>query len=184
MRGLTAFLALAWGRLIQNSAHDSICGCSIDPVVDQVLVRFAEAEQVATTLARRAAVTVAAAVPRGALTIVNPTPAARTGLVEAELPIPADWESVALELPGGSRVATQELERKEPILFDASMPGRDVDDLFRRFHGREIFDHAWNGYRIDGRTVTLEVDDDPDPAWLDVDGLRAEVVAAMQSAPG
>lgn len=177
------FLALAWGRLIQNSAHDSICGCSIDPVVDQVLVRFAEAEQVATTLARRAAVTVAAAVPRGALTILNPTPAARTGLVEAELPIPADWESVALELPGGSRVATQELERKEPILFDASMPGRDVDDLFRRFHGREIFDHAWNGYRIDGRTVTLEVDDDPDPAWLDVDGLRAEVVAAMQSAP-
>ena len=31
--------------------------------------------------------------------------------------------------------------------------------------------------------MTLEVDDDPDPAWLDVDGLRAEVVAAMQAAP-
>ena len=178
-----AFLALAWGRLIQNSAHDSICGCSIDPVVDQVLVRFAEADQVATTLARRAAVAVAASVPRGALTVVNPSPAVRTGVVEAELPIPAAWDSVALELAGGSRVATQELERKEPILFDASIRGHEVDDLFRRFHGREIFDHAWNGYRIDGRTVTLEVDDDPDPAWLDVDGLRGEVVAAMRSAP-
>jgi alpha-mannosidase len=178
-----AFLGLAWGRVIQNSAHDSICGCSIDPVVDQVLVRFAEAEQVATTLARRAAATIAAAVPRGALTIVNPSPSARTGLVEAELPIPAEWASVALELPDGSRVATQELRRKEPILFDASVLGSEVDDLFQRFHGREVFDHAWNGYRIEGRTLILEVDDDPDPAWLDVDGLRAEVVAAMRSAP-
>ena len=24
-----AFLRLAWGKLIENSAHDSICGCSI-----------------------------------------------------------------------------------------------------------------------------------------------------------
>ena len=53
------FLRLAWGKVIENSAHDSICGCSIDPVVDQVLVRFAEAEQIATTLARRAAFAVA-----------------------------------------------------------------------------------------------------------------------------
>ena len=63
------------------------------------------------------------------------------------------------------------------------MRGDAADDLFRRFHGREIFDHAWNGYRIDGRTITFEVDDDPDPAWLDVDGLRDEVVATMNAAP-
>ena len=31
--------------------------------------------------------------------------------------------------------------------------------------------------------MTLEVDTDPDPAWLDVDGLRAEVTAAMRAAP-
>jgi alpha-mannosidase len=178
-----AFLRLAWGRVIQNSAHDSICGCSVDPVVDQVLVRFAEAEQVAGTLARRAAATLAASVPRGAITVVNPSPVARSGLVEAELPIPETWSSVALELPDGERVATQELARKEAVLFDAEIRGDAVDDLFRRFHGREIFDHAWNGYRIEGRTLTLEVDDDPDPAWLDVDGLRAEVVAALRSAP-
>jgi hypothetical protein len=178
-----AFLRLAWGRVIENSAHDSICGCSIDPVVDQVLVRFAEAEQIAGTLARRASVAVAASVPRGAVAVLNPTPAPRLGLVEAELLVPDEWAAVALELPDGSRVATQELSRKEAILFDTELRGDDVDDLFRRFHGREIFDHAWNGYRIDGRTVTLEVDNDPDPIWLDVDGLRAEVVAAMRAAP-
>ena len=40
------FLALAWRRVIENSAHDSICGCSADAVSAQVLVRFAEAEQI------------------------------------------------------------------------------------------------------------------------------------------
>jgi len=178
-----AFLRLAWGKVIENSAHDSICGCSVDPVVDQVLVRFAEAEQIGSTLARRASVAVAARVPRGAVAILNPSPLARDGLVEIELPVPAEWDAVALELPDGTRVATQELARKAPMLFDEPLRGDAVDDLFRRFHGREIFDHAWNGYRLDGRTITLEVDNDPDPAWLDVDGLRADVMAAMRAAP-
>lgn len=178
-----AFLRLAWGKVIENSAHDSICGCSIDPVVAQVLVRFAEAEQIGTTLARRAAAAVAGLVPRGGVAVMNPTPARRTGLVEAELIVPDEWADVALELPDGSRVATQELARKRPILLDAEVRGRQVDELFRRFHGREIFDHAWNGYRIEGRTITFEVDNDPHPVWLDVDGLRAEVMAAMTAAP-
>jgi alpha-mannosidase len=177
------FLDLAWGKVIENSAHDSICGCSIDPVVDQVLVRFAEAEQIASTLSRRAAAAVAASVPRGAVAVVNPTPAARTGLVEAELLVPEAWSSVALELPDGTRIATQELARKDAVLFDDELRGDQVDELFRRFHGREVFDHAWNGYTIDGRTITLVVDRDPDPLWLDVDGLRADVIAAMRAAP-
>ena len=179
-----AFLALAWRRVIENSAHDSICGCSIDPVVDQVLVRYAEAEQIGTALTRRAAATVATAVPRGALAVLNPSPAPRSGIVESELPIPATWESVALELADGSCVPTQELARKEPILLDTTMRGDEVDDLWRRFHGREVFDHAWNGYRVEGRTLTLEVDTEPDPAWLDVDELRAAVTATLRSAPG
>ncbi|MEP7082164.1 MAG: alpha-mannosidase [Chloroflexota bacterium] len=178
------FLRLAWRKVVENSAHDSICGCSVDPVVDQVLVRFAEAEQIAGTLARRAAAAVATNVPRGAVTVLNPTPAPRSGLVEATLAVPDAWDEVALELPDGSRIATQELARKEPVLLETELRGDAVDDLFRRFHGREIFDHAWNGYRLDGRTITLEVDTDPDPVWLDVDALRAEVTAAMRAAPG
>jgi len=177
------FLRLAWRRVIENSAHDSICGCSVDPVVDQVLVRFAEASQIATKLAGRAAAAVAVNVPRGAVAILNPTPAARSGLVEATLAVPNEWKAVALELPDGARIATQELARKEPVLLETDLRGDAVDDLFRRFHGREIFDHAWNGYRIDGRTITLEVDTDPDPAWLDVEELRAEITAAMRAAP-
>src|SRR5262249_58523108 len=49
-----AFLRVAWSRLFQNSAHDSICGCSADEVSAQVLVRYAEAEQIGNELTRRA----------------------------------------------------------------------------------------------------------------------------------
>ena len=177
------FLRLAWGRVIENSAHDSICGCSIDPVVAQVLVRFAEAEQIAGSLSRRAAAAVAATVPRGTIAILNPTPAERAGMVEAEFLVPDAWSAVALELPDGTRVATQELARKPSVLFDDVVRGDQLDELFRRFHGREIFDHAWNGYQLDGRTITLLVDTDADPPWLDVDALRSEVTAAMRAAP-
>ena len=38
-------LELAWRRMVDNSAHDSICGCSHDVVVAQVLTRYAESEQ-------------------------------------------------------------------------------------------------------------------------------------------
>ena len=178
-----AFLALAWGKVIENSAHDSICGCSIDPVVDQVLVRFGEAEQIATSLARQAAAAAAVEVPRGAVAVLNPSPHERTAMIEAELPVPEGWTAVGLELADGRRVAAQEIARKASVLFDETVRGSRADELFRRFHGREIFDHAWNGYRIDGRTITFEVDSEPDPVWLDVDGLRAEVTAAMLAFP-
>ena len=177
------FLRLAWRKVVENSAHDSICGCSVDAVVDQVLVRFAEAEQIAASLARRAAATVALDVPRGAVAVLNPTPAARSGLVEATLAAPDAWGEVALETADGGRVATQELARKDPVLLETRLRGDAVDELFHRFHGREVFDHAWNGYRVEGRTLTLHVDTDPDPIWLDVDGLRAEVTAVMRAAP-
>ena len=177
------FLGLAWRRAVESSAHDSIGGCSVDPVVDQVLVRFAEAEEIASGLARRAAATVATAVPRGSLGVLNPSPTSRIGQIVAEPLVPEAWEEVALELPDGRRVATQELARSEPSLIETDLRGDQAEDLFRRFHGREVFDQAWNGYRIDGRTLTLEVDVDPDPARIDVEGLRAEITSAMRAAP-
>jgi alpha-mannosidase len=44
-------LHLAWKEMVRNSAHDSICACSVDDVVDAVLHRYAEARTIATGLA-------------------------------------------------------------------------------------------------------------------------------------
>lgn len=104
-------LELAWTRVIENSAHDSICGCSIDAVADQVLVRYAEAEQIAAGLVRRAAEQVAALVAREAWAVLNPSPHERSDLVELDATVPADWEDIALRLPDGSLAATQKTAR-------------------------------------------------------------------------
>ncbi|HET7684990.1 MAG TPA: alpha-mannosidase [Candidatus Limnocylindria bacterium] len=170
------YLRLAWRRVVENSAHDSICGCSLDAVVDQVLVRFAEAEQLAGDLAARAAAQLAADVPRGAFAIVSPTPAERIGQVELSLPVPEDWDAVALEDAAGRRLATQELERAERLVFDEAMPGEAIGLLLaRRTHGRELFGRYLTGWAIGRDEVILEVDVEEDPAWLDLDRMRREI---------
>ena len=70
--------------MFQNSAHDSICGCSADEVSAQVLVRYAEAEQIGRELARRAVERIAAKVPEDAYAVVNPSPLERTEVVELD----------------------------------------------------------------------------------------------------
>src|SRR4051794_35194463 len=68
------FLRQAWARMFQNAAHDSICGCSADEVSAQVLVRYAEAEQIGQELTARALARIGTQVPRGAFAVVNPSP--------------------------------------------------------------------------------------------------------------
>jgi mannosylglycerate hydrolase len=171
------FLDLAWSRVLQNSAHDSICGCSADPVCAQVLVRFAEAEQIADELRLRAAEAVAARVPRRAVAVLNPSPAPRRGLVEVGLAIPTDWKEVAFELPDGSRVGTQETGRAVPVLWHAELSGAEVARFSRRVHGRELFGRWVNTVSIgeDGRRITVEVGAERDREDLDVEALRRRV---------
>jgi mannosylglycerate hydrolase len=175
------FLDLAWRRLIENSAHDSICGCSADEVSAQVLVRCAEAEQIADGLAREAATEVASRAPRGSVVVLNPSPERRASLLELDFAIPEAWEEVALELPDGALVGTQEIERNEPLVHTEEVRGRDVPAwLMRRLHGRELFHRRLNGVAIEERRLTLEVDDEDDPLWLDVEKLRQEIATAVQ----
>ncbi|HEU5279081.1 MAG TPA: glycoside hydrolase family 38 C-terminal domain-containing protein [Gaiellaceae bacterium] len=173
------FLAEAWLRMFQNAAHDSICGCSADEVSAQVLVRYAEAEQIGRELAQRAVARIAAKVPKDAFAVVNPSPRERTDLVELEVRVEEDWETVELELRDGPRVPTQEIGRQEPFLWETRVAAPEVPlTVARRLHGRELFGRFVNGLRIDVGTATLEVGDEPDPDYLDVEALVRELTLA------
>src|SRR5207244_8656699 len=76
-----SFLRIAWSRLFQNAAHDSTGGCSADEVSAQVLVRYAEARQIADELTGRALARIAEQAPRDSIVVVNPSPHARTEVV-------------------------------------------------------------------------------------------------------
>jgi mannosylglycerate hydrolase len=76
------FLEVAWTLMLRNAAHDSICACSLDEVVDAVLHRYAEARQIGSGLADEAIAAVAASMHTGGPVTVNPTARTRSGVVE------------------------------------------------------------------------------------------------------
>jgi mannosylglycerate hydrolase len=102
------FLDLAWRNLVLNSAHDSVCACSVDEVCDAVLVRYAEATRIADAVARQSARAIAHRVARPGPVVVNTSTRTRSGLVELSLPGngPAEGLQLLSEEPELSHVHT------------------------------------------------------------------------------
>jgi alpha-mannosidase len=124
-----ALLDEAWLNLIRNSAHDSICACSVDEVCDAVLHRYAEAAQIGEGLATRALGALGATIAADGPVIVNPSSRPRNGLVELILPgndpidgvqvlnvRPADRVLAELDLADMAAVVIRELKHNERIL--------------------------------------------------------------------
>ncbi|MCK9518082.1 MAG: hypothetical protein M0R74_03480, partial [Dehalococcoidia bacterium] len=102
--GLPA-LKHAWRLLLENSPHDSICGCSVDQTHREMLPRYDRAEQLARQIARESmhhVVRRMEAQGNGALAVWRPV-AHAPALLEAL--VPGTWTATALELPGGQIVA-------------------------------------------------------------------------------
>ena len=181
------YLELAARRIVENSAHDSICACSLDPVVAQVLVRFAEASQIAAGLAAATLGSWATGLERGAWAVFNPSPTARADLIEIELAADGPAAERPLVDATGRRVASQEIGRSRRIFDEREVATGDVETyLRRRIHGRELYTRQVNGWSLGGpdrRDLTIHVDRVPDPPILDVDGLVAEIARAATTDP-
>jgi mannosylglycerate hydrolase len=88
-----ASIAAAWRTLVQNHAHDSICGCSLDAVAARVDARFDEVEglgeaTLARILDRLAGQGPARRTPwtdAPEIVVFNPSPHARTDVVRVSL---------------------------------------------------------------------------------------------------
>jgi alpha-mannosidase len=125
-----AELEVAWRSLLENHPHDSICGTSADPVHREMVTRFARCraqgeEIVAHALEDvvghdRAAARVAGREAwRPALLVFNPSPAPRSGVIEAEVALFESDVSV-----GQQRAGTAPALRPGPFRLTAG--GRDV----------------------------------------------------------
>ena len=124
-----ALLDEAWLNLIRNSAHDSICACSVDEVCDAVLHRYAEAAQIGEGLATRALNELGSTLGGDGPVIVNPSARPRGGLVEIVVPgdepiegtqvlnlRPAERVLAELDLADMAAVVIRELKHNDRIL--------------------------------------------------------------------
>jgi mannosylglycerate hydrolase len=84
------FLDVAWRQVIRNAAHDSICACSADEVVDAVLSRYGEARHIGEGLVGEALRAIGSSMKDPGTVVVNPTAHDRGGMVEVVLPMDGD----------------------------------------------------------------------------------------------
>jgi mannosylglycerate hydrolase len=90
MRTQTPLVRHAWKTLLQNHPHDSICGCSIDPVHEEMMTRFRAVEDIGNSVLDQC---LGQIIPRDdlasrddrALFFVNPSPFARSEVAPAEV---------------------------------------------------------------------------------------------------
>lgn len=87
-----AQLKYAWKVLLENHIHDSITGCSIDPVHREMMTRFEKVAAIAESISDEAQKALVADIrtdqfPEGTLpfVVINPSDIARTGVVTAEV---------------------------------------------------------------------------------------------------
>lgn len=101
------YLRLAWKHLIENHPHDSICGCSIDQVHQDMIYRFDQSLGISSRLTDTALKTIAlAAIPRDgqdaalAITVFNATTRAVDEPLDLEIPLPVSWPKTYQEFFG------------------------------------------------------------------------------------
>ena len=123
---------LAWREMVRNSAHDSICACSVDDVVDAVLHRYAEARAIAAGLADRAVTAFAISLADAGTSVLNPSPRPRTGVVE--LIVPAD---------GPAPAQVQVLSERSGLPGSMVLDATTVRTVLGMLQGPRIDDDAW-----------------------------------------
>jgi len=115
-------LGQAWRLLLQNGPHDSVTGCSVDSVYDDVGLRFQKCEQIGESLtaeAHRALALLAATPQQETVVVYNPEPAARTDFCTARLPIKDGALPTAMVDGAGIQAPVQVLSRGGHSPMDA-----------------------------------------------------------------
>ena len=180
----------AWRYLLQNQAHDTIWGCSIDAVYDEVRVRFAKSTQIAAEVAGEALEHVAGQIGTKAL---NTAPGGRPyvafstsgwehgDVAEAEVWLPADMKGNALSVVDGAG-------RSWPAQVIQAHTAKRRTDRFRRTAHVEPVTAVRALVRTEDlpavgySTVRVAAADDPvpsdlavGPTWIENDSLRVDV---------
>jgi mannosylglycerate hydrolase len=96
----SSLIRQAWRLLMENHAHDSICGCSIDQVHDEMKVRFDQVDQIGEELACQSLEALVARVTTGraaqalgclsSIIVFNPSAFQRSDAVSVGIELPPD----------------------------------------------------------------------------------------------
>lgn len=121
------YLEIAWKKLIQNSAHDSIGGCSLDAVHEDGIHRYKESREIAQGVFRRGLEFITQQIggmeihtSETALVIYNPLPYPRGGVHQFIIDLPSGMDDKTLVITDTHGKACQYQKQieaaKQPVL--------------------------------------------------------------------
>ncbi|MEU6652040.1 alpha-mannosidase [Streptomyces sp. NPDC046900] len=178
------FLSLAWHKIIESSAHDSVVGSGTDETADQVDARLAEASQAARAVRDAALSEPAALVPSDAHLVANPLPLPRTALVEVDVVAPPEGSVLVATAADGSTHPVQLVSQAPTVLSDERMDASQLERVLRRIHRRELFGRLIDHYELTPGSLVFHLAEVPTSGPFDLLILRREVAAAAAAHPG
>jgi len=184
-------LERAWRWMVENSAHDSVCGCGIDAVADQVLARYQQAARIADLVTADATEALAARVDTSDVTsesIVawNPSPRSRGGMLEVTLTPPGGPKGLAFRTRDGTVAPAQVLGTEEQRVVDMTMRGDQLARIVPTINSRRIGELYINGMSLEsGRTTTIRLELGPVlDGTIDIEQSKRDVEAVIGRKPG
>ena len=170
------FVDLAWTLIIRNAAHDSICACSVDDVVDAVLHRYAEARHIGEGLTKEALAALGRSMAEPGPVVVNPSARDRSGLVEVVVPVDG---------PAGADV--QVMSERAGLPGSFTVDGGTVLNMLGLLQGARISDDAYVtdvSLAVDetGLDITLVIGSEPRDG-VPVEEIKRELYTRLTANP-
>ncbi|MFE2597730.1 alpha-mannosidase [Streptomyces sp. NPDC059396] len=178
------FLSLAWHKIIESSAHDSVVGSGTDETADQVEARLAEATHTARAVRDAALAEPAALVPSDGYLVANTLPFPRTALVEVDVVAPPGGTRLVATAADGSTHPVQPVSEAPTVLSDERMDASQLERVLRRIHRRELFGRLIDHYELTPGSLVFHLAEVPSSGPFDLLILRREVAAAAAAHPG
>ena len=124
------YIDLAWNLIVQNSAHDSIGGCSLDGVHEDMMSRYKQAIEISKGVYERAVKHIVKNLSLNSLkfsdqsnlflTVFNPTQFTRSEIIECFVDVPKEFDKGSIEIfdAHGNNIPVQikSVQSVQPVL--------------------------------------------------------------------
>lgn len=142
-----ALLDEAWRLLLTCHPHDSICGCSIDQVHDEMHPRFDNVAQIGNEVTRQSLSVIAQHVDthafkdlncRAALIVFNAAPTRQTGVAAANLELSAGLDPFQIVDEEGRKIPYRIVNREARSLADLELDGEGLSGMLAFVNEGEV----------------------------------------------
>lgn len=159
----------AWQLLMECHPHDSICGCSIDQVHEEMKTRFAQVEQIGEEITKQNIDALASVInteqepsslgPKlSAIIAFNPLSFPRTDVVSASMVLPPNIFDFEIVDEAGNHVSHQSASEKVTDLINVHVSREKLGSLLGLVHEGRISNLAVQAVHFEREGVTMHIE--------------------------